>query len=356
MRALNIHAGPLARRHIEQQGLSPADIRLIPAAAGGPKGLILSHIDRHVFGNWLNASSQTVHLVGASIGAWRMGAAVMPDPVTAFDELARGYIHQRYDVEPGRKMPTPASVSAGFEVSLRQFFERDKAAILNHPTRRLHVLTSRGRHILRGGGRVGAPLGFAGLVLANTLSRKGVGVFLERHVFSSPGAPLPVEMDGQPTTFLPLTADNLVPAIQASCSIPFVLDGVRNIPGARAATHWDGGLIDYHLHWNYASMPEGLVLYPHFQRSIVPGWLDKAFKARHKPTSGLDNVITLVPNPEWIARLPNGKLPDRQDFKLLSEDERIKAWTRAVAESERLAAEWDDWLAKGCHADQIQPL
>ncbi|WP_374318524.1 patatin-like phospholipase family protein [Aquabacterium sp.] len=356
MKALHIHAGPVARRHIEQHGLRPSDVALVPAAAGGPKGLILSHIDRQLFGSWFNEVDHPLHLVGASIGAWRMAAAAMPNPVKAFEDLAQVYISQRYDLEPGKKMPTPASVSRGFEETLRAFFERDLQSVLHHPTRRLHVLTSRGRHVLRAGGRVGAPLGFAGLVLANAVSRRGVGAFLERHVFSTPGDRLPIALDDQPTRHITLTEANFLPAVQASCSIPFVLDGVRNIPGTRRATHWDGGLIDYHLHWDYAGMPAGLVLYPHFQRTIVPGWLDKVFKSRHRPTPGLDNVVTLVPNPEWVASLPNGKLPDRNDFKALGEAERIRDWTKAVAESARLADEWQMWLDKGCPVEVIQPL
>ena len=35
MKALHIHAGPRARQHLEQHGLQPADVHVIPAAAGG---------------------------------------------------------------------------------------------------------------------------------------------------------------------------------------------------------------------------------------------------------------------------------------------------------------------------------
>jgi hypothetical protein len=58
-----------------------------------------------------------------------------------------------------------------------------------------------------------------------------------------------------------------------------------------------------------------LVLYPHFQKSVVPGWLDKGLKWRHKATHFLDNMVLLAPDPDWIKqKLPNGKLPDRTDF------------------------------------------
>ena len=79
-----------------------------------------------------------------------------------------------------------------------------------------------------------------------------------------------------------------------------MLRSVNNIPGAPPGAYWDGGITDYHLHLNYATdliaayasgdwatsqndaedrplaVPgAGLVLYPHFQKSVVPGWLDK---------------------------------------------------------------------------------
>ena len=77
MPALRIYAGPKARRHIEQQGLQPQDVGVVPGAAGGPKGLILGPLDRFIFGEWLAQSSQPVHLVGASIGAWRMATPAL---------------------------------------------------------------------------------------------------------------------------------------------------------------------------------------------------------------------------------------------------------------------------------------
>ncbi len=82
------------------------------------------------------------------------------------------------------------------------------------------------------------------------------------------------------------------------------------------------------------------MLYPHFQRQVVPGWLDKALKHRHRATGFLDNVVLLCPSPEWIAQLPGGKLPDRNDFIQLDADERRRRWRVAVAQSQQLADEF----------------
>ena len=60
MKALQIYAGSRALVRIRERGVSPADIRAIPAAAGGPKGLTLLPLDRYLFGEWLPQSSQPV--------------------------------------------------------------------------------------------------------------------------------------------------------------------------------------------------------------------------------------------------------------------------------------------------------
>jgi hypothetical protein len=366
MPALRIHAGPAARRHIERHGLSPKDVRLVAGAAGGPKGLILGPLDRFVFGEWLRPSSHTVHLLGASIGAWRMATAAMRDPVAAFEHFEQAYINQHYDPEPGRKMPSAALVSRKFKESLHEFFAGEVDGILRHPRYRVHVVTSRGQHVLAREGRLRTPLGYLGLALSNAVSRRSVGAWTERVVFSSAGAPLPVDLRDLKHRCVALTEQNFHPAVQASCSIPFVLQAVHDIPGAPRGAYWDGGITDYHLHWRYQSMnegldqhvPQGLVLYPHFQRELVPGWLDKAWKRRHKPTAGLDNVIVLAPDPDWVRQLPNAKLPDRNDFTHYGLDwqARARSWTQAVGESQRLADEWQAWLDQGAPASRIEPL
>ena len=48
-----LHAGPKALAHIKAHGLRAQDIAAIPAAAGGPRGLILQAMDQWLFGEWL---------------------------------------------------------------------------------------------------------------------------------------------------------------------------------------------------------------------------------------------------------------------------------------------------------------
>lgn len=386
MKALRIHAGPRARQHLEHHGLQPGDVGVIPAAAGGPKGLILGPLDRFIFGQWLPQSQQPVHLVGASIGAWRMATACLQQSVAAFERLEHDYIHQDYELPPGKKRPTAAHVSERFGRNLEAFYGGRVDEVLSHPRYRLHIITSRGRHLLGREHGVATPLGYLGAFLTNTVHRKAMGAWLERVVFSSSGAELPFATTDYRTRQVGLNAGNFMQALQASCSIPFVLQAVHNIPGAPRGAYWDGGITDYHLHLAYGrpgsdasnliaekAMGErgdglktlkdmgtqptdtafdtapgsaDIVLYPHFQHRVVPGWLDKGLKWRHKATSALDNMVVLSPNPDWVRALPNAKLPDRNDFTHYGTDSRAraKAWLGATSASQQLADEWAEWL------------
>lgn len=321
---------------------------MIPAAAGGAKGLVLNPLDRFLFSEWLPRSPHTVHLLGASIGAWRMASACLSDPDAALRRLAEDYITQSYPHEPGRA-PKASVVSAMFGDKLVEHFGGREAEVLGHPRWRLQVFTSHGRHLLHRQGRWRTPLGYAGAFFGNAVHRRALGGWIERVVFGDDRDPLPLPLSDLRSQRVPLTAANLQPALLASCSIPFWLDAVHDIPGGPRGAYWDGGITDYHLHLPYSHLAEGLVLYPHFQPQIVPGWLDKPWKRRHRSTPWLDNLVVLSPHPDWVAALPGGKLPDRNDFKAYGDDEagRQRDWRRAVAESERLAEEFARLAGQG---------
>ena len=349
-RVLQVHAGPRARKHLRERGLQPTDVRVIAAAAGGPKGLILNPLDRFVFGHWLADAAQEVHLLGASIGAWRMACACAADADTALAEMAQDYVRQRYDHAPGRA-PTADHVSEVFGRLLGLRLGERADHLLAHPTRRLHVFTSRGRGLLARESRWQTPVGYLAAFGANLVNRQAMAWLLERVVFSDPRTAIPLPLADYPGRNVALDGRNMATAVLASCSIPFWLRAVHDIPGGPPGAYWDGGITDYHLHLDYAAMSEGLVLYPHFQRQLVPGWLDKALKHRHRATPKLDNVVVLSPTPEWVASLPRGKLPDRSDFKTFGDDfdARVRSWSQAVAMSAQLA----DEFAALCQRDSI---
>ena len=290
----------------------------------------------------------------------------------AFERLERDYIGQHYEVQPGQKRPSADFVSKKFGESLTAFYGGRIDEVLQHPRFRLHVLTSHGRHVLGREHPIGTPLGYLAAFLTNVASRRAMGAWLERVVFSAPAsgkpgasaAHLPFATGDYRTRQIQLTATNFYSALQASCSIPFVLRAVHDIPGAPPGAYWDGGITDYHLHLDYAHAQRSdsnagasLVLYPHFQQAVVPGWLDKRLKWRHGATGFLDNMLLLAPNPEWVKNLPKGKLPDRSDFTNYGNDlpGRVKAWKAAAKASEQMADEFQDWLLKP-DMGRVEPL
>jgi len=334
----------VARVRLAERGLHPEDIGLVPAAAGGPKGLVLNGLDRFLFGHWLPQRERTVHLLGASIGAWRMSTACLPGDAEAnFAAMAEAYIGQRYDTLPGEKRPRPGHVSQRFADILAEVFQGHEAELLRHPCWRAHIVTSRGRGLLLAReGRLRTPLGYLGAFAANAMHRPWLGRWLERVVFSDPRDALPIGLKDFRSREVDLSPANLRAALLASCSIPFWLQAQAEPPGAPKGVYWDGGITDYHLHLDYRALqatPSPLVLYPHFEPKVIPGWLDKGIKRRHVSSPFLDNLVLLVPHPDWVRSLPGAKLPDRDDFIKLAHDvpERQRRWRVAVAESSRLA-------------------
>ncbi|MCU0897569.1 MAG: patatin-like phospholipase family protein [Burkholderiales bacterium] len=343
---ITIGLGRAARERIARDGLRAADVSVVPAAAGGPKGLVLNGLDKWIFGEWLPHAPRTRHLVGASIGAWRMAAAAHADPVAAFDRLARLYAGQRYP-----KKPSAEYVTRVCKELVTDFVGSHAPEILSHATHRLGVLAVRGRGPLaQPGSRRAELLGFALASAANALGRTRLAGYLDRVVFHDPRdgvAWMHGGFDAFHTHFAALSQANLREALLASGSIPFVLEAVGDIAGAPQGAYWDGGIIDYHLHLPYPRAG-GIVLYPHFADHVVPGWLDKAWRWRRARGEWLDNVVLVAPSAEFVATLPNRKLPDRKDFARygLDHDARMRDWMRAVAESERMAEAFARWVEK----------
>jgi hypothetical protein len=128
-----------------------------------------------------------------------------------------------------------------------------------------------------------------------------------------------------------------------------VCEPVARIAGAPRGEYWDGGMIDYHLMLPYDAL-DGIVLYPHFVPHVTPGWLDKhlPWRARPRRHRWLANVVVIAPSRAFLARLPNGKLPDRVDFYRYGQDHarRIRDWNRAIDECERFADAAMRWLER----------
>jgi predicted acylesterase/phospholipase RssA len=340
-----ILAGPRAYLHLKENGLQARDVAIVPAAAGGPKGLIFQKLDQWMFGTWLPSAPRERTLIGASIGAWRMAAACLADPVQGFELLGDLYCAQSYPPNP----PAPLITESSKEF-LRQLIARREREILEHPHYRLQILVSRGLGLLKTPRlNLTASTGFGLAILSNLIARNQLANHLSRTVIGDARDPafwLKAKFDAFDTQFVPLSQDNLPNALLASGTLPFIMQPVADIPGAPAGTYWDGGLVDYHLALPYsrvAGNPEGgLVLYPHFGTHIVPGWFDKTLPWRRAGSGSergwLDNLVLVAPSRKFLQKLTRGKLPDRNDFRYYGENHALRAlnWKLAMSEGERL--------------------
>ncbi|MBB3046651.1 hypothetical protein FHR99_000887 [Litorivivens lipolytica] len=350
MRApLQFKAGRAAIELIEREGLQPENVAAIAGAAGGPKWLVLAAMDKFLFGEWLKRREAPLPLVGSSIGSWRLAAVSTADPIAAINRLERLYVEQCYSGKPSLREVTDTATRL-LDALLG---EQGTKEILAHPWARLHVVTAACRGWTGLDKTLPMALGFAGALLLNTVKRDWLSVFLERHVFADPrGGLAESAFPGFKTNILPLTDSNLQQSLLASGSIPFVLEAI-SMPG-QAGRYRDGGLIDYHM--DLPLSQEGVVLMPHFSKTLLPGWLDKYIGSRGMSNGA--NTLVIHPSDEWIATLPNQKIPDRTDFKSYRDDDvgRFRDWYNVAGRSQELADFLEERLLKQDLPDFIEPL
>ncbi len=344
-----IRAGASAQRVLFERGFNRDDFSCLVGASGGPKWLVLSHIDRVLCETFLSQRSTTLHMLGASIGSFRHACFAQRNPLAAIERFEQAYIEQSYETAP-----TAAEVSAESRRIL-DIVLRDSGAheILANDTLRSNIVTVRSRKATAGDHRLPLSLGLGAAAVCNALNRSLLAGFFQRAVFSSHGASF-VFRDFATIDFR-LTPASVAEALMASGSIPLLMQSVRDIPGALPGSYRDGGVIDYHFDFSFEA-PEGLILFPHFFDRIIPGWLDKGLPWRKAATQRLDNVVMIAPTDEFVASLPRAKVPDRKDFQEMDTTERIRIWRNVVAKSRRLADEWNDLIAGGQWQQRLQPF
>jgi len=340
---LKILAGARALSILRDEGLKKESVTVVAGAAGGPKWLVLNGLDRALFSSWLDFSPHPVFLIGSSIGAWRFAAIAQGMGSGAYDRFEQAYLAQRYS-----DWPTAAEVSRGTVRVMEAYLDQAGArAVLDHPFFRLSMLAVRCRGLLSRDERyaLGPAMLLAGLV--NGMSRTALKLFFSRTLLFDPRSrpPLFAKQDGLQR--VPLTPENMGSALLASGSIPLVMEGVRDLDGAAPGMYRDGGLLDYHLDIPFGD--DGIVLFPHYTDSIIPGWLDKMLPWRKPDRDNIRHVVLVCPSEDFIARLPHRKIPDRDDFILFrgSDRERVAYWEKVVAASSILGEEFLELVQSG---------
>ena len=293
-----------------------------------------------------------VHLLGSSVGAWRFACFAQDDPIAAIDRFEQAYIGQSFSDKPDIEEITTKTRNIA-----KLVMQNDAATqILSHPIFRTHIMTVRARHLAASENRFVLGPTLIAAAAMNAISRSTLAWFFERALFfDARDLPPFFDVDGFPLQKIRIRASNIEDAILATGAIPLVLSGVTNIEGADPGTYRDGGVIDYHLDLPHSDS-DRLTLFPHFYAHIVPGWFDKKLPWRGPNPAHFDRTILVSPSQEFVARLPNAKIPDRTDFMRYTPIERIRAWQDCVGECEALADEFNEVVEKEQLAERLQPM
>ena len=264
-----------------------------------------------------------------------------PDPIQASDRFDQAYLTQNYT---SAKPTVPEITEVALRLVRTLLGEEGERHVAEHSWLRSHIVTARGRGFngRQPGKRLIAGMGVA--ALGNVFSRGTLPASFQRVVFASSNAePLKPLFDGFGTRYIDLADNNVLNALMASGSIPYVFEGVYNIEGAGKGAFWDGGIIDYHF--DLTRLPEDQVwLYPHFNSRTTVGWFDKFLPWRSGRQVSADQLIMICPTDEFLARLPFRKIPDRRDFGKIPERVRETYWRHCVTESQRLADEFHELI------------
>ena len=346
MNNICIKAGKRAYEIIRDGGFNLDRVTTYFGPATGPRWLVASGFDLTLLTSGLLGCVKATHLVGSSAGAMRFAAWLQPEPEKSYRTLMESYICTTY-----KRNETPVTVRESLMGIVNSYIEDDALPFaLSNKKYRLAIITVRARNLvaseLNWVQQLGLGIGF----LLNAIKRSYIHYFAERVVFYNGPKPPPFCLrPGFRGRYIPLNAINFKYAVAASGAIPLVVAGVRNIYGAPIGIYRDGGLIDYHLTHNYAATNDDIVLFFNHQERIVPGWLDKKLSYRLPRADDLDNVLMIHPSPGFVAELPGGKVPDRDDFAIFVDDPatRIKNWWNAVERARPLGEEFLELVESG---------
>jgi hypothetical protein len=344
----HIYAGAEALSHIKKNGLKTEDISMLLGASSGPKWLVLHGFDQYLM-TTLQQRQQSYDLLGTSAGAWRMACYAQQDSLAAHQRLTDAYIEQSYSEKP-----------SGDEIlaSCRNMVSRmlgDSGAeeVLQHEYARLHIITTQCHGLAAKQHRFWQGLGFLMAALGNLVSRKSLALQFTRIVMHhSEQKPPLLHTHDLPTRYQAFEREKTADSILSTGCIPVLTTGVKDIAGA--GLYQDGGITDYGF--DLPLKPKkGFVLYPHFSHVPSPSWFDKSLKWRKPSQDNYSHTILLVPKKKFVASLPYGKIPDRNDFVKLKDDERKAYWHAVVQRTQVFSQQLTDLKPKDW-AEYVEPL
>ena len=353
--ALTLQAGPAAMRIIQERGLRPQDIRVIAGAAGGPKWLVLSGLDRMIFGAWFPDRTAPLFLVGSSIGAWRFAALSAgslwrpwidlkpPTPISAMNpspqpEKSAGKAKRSWTIfwtmtASGRSWPTPFCGSICLACAATGCW----LPTPNSPWRR---------------GLAGAAPGqsLPAAALVPLFSADPLFRFTQCSAFPKGKWILPPAGQADRRQFPPGPAGLGIhsPGHESGERYPRRREGSLSRRGHRR------------LSPGYPLRRQGRrpCAFSHYTDRIIPGWFDKRLTWRKPHPDHMAHVLMVSPSREFVADLPFGKIPDRNDFWQFfgDDDGRIGYWQTVSRKSRQLADELAELVESGRIAERVRPF
>ncbi len=348
-KTFNIKAGAYALNHIRENGLSPKDISVIPAAAGGPKWIVLQAFDKYLLNNWFYDRKEPLHLIGASAGAWRMLCYLFDNPTETLDRFLKAYTEQSYDT-----YPTPTEVTNTVnDIIITTLGKNGIQNILTEQAFKLNVIATKTNFKKKISSKYRR--NFLPIVLKNTLSRNLLKSAVERVIFTSDSNHNVIINDGFKNIYQNFTKENATSALRSTGTLPTFMNPVDNIQGMNGLL-WDGALIDYHIGLDYNT--DGLILYPHFADNIIEGWFDKFLPWRKFNGKVLDRMVLISPSKSFVDSLPDSKIPTREDFETYfdNKDQRIKNWYEVAKRGGEMAEEFDELWKSGDLINHVEPF
>ncbi|HTY22713.1 MAG TPA: hypothetical protein VMC85_06260 [Desulfomonilaceae bacterium] len=355
MSYLQYKAGPSILGLIRDEGLSPERVRVFAGPAGGPKWFVSVGFDRMLIkSRFLQRGSERVVLAGASAGAWRCLTMACADPLDAHERLRIAYSRNIFTAED-----TPESISRALRNNVEAFVKpKDVSAILGHPVYSLAIHAVRAKGLAASENRKAEAAALIAAAVMNFFSPSGVELVFERVIFFS-GLQAPDFLHGKfHGAAVELTSENLSSAALATGSLPYIVAGVRNVSGAPPGIYRDGGVVNYQLNQDYLPGVGGITLFFHYQERITPGWFDKPLFWRSPAAPQLERVLQVFPSPDFIRLLPDGRLPDRNDFIVYADNapERIRRWDEVSRLSDILGEQFIEDVESGRICNLVQPL
>ena len=171
---LVIRAGARAADRLREEGFHADLFGTLVGASGGPKWLVLRHLDSLLIDRVVRPRTTPLDLLGSSIGSFRHACHAQADPQVALTCFEPAYVEQSYDeAELDRRgMPSMEAITRESErVLALTLGESGAKEICEHPLLRTHIVAARFRRD-RGRDRgLAFKLQIGRAALANALSR-----------------------------------------------------------------------------------------------------------------------------------------------------------------------------------------